>query len=229
MWTPNQSGFEFSRRKRSAFTLIELLVVIAIIAILGALLLPALSRAKSKALSIQCKNNEHQMGLALSMYVADNRAYPYYTYYPPHALPSIGWAEELALYYPKGAIIGGTFAKWNGRLQCPALIGLRLDDGLSSSYAYNRVGTESSSGQRSSQCLGLGAHNESEPPIREPTVKAPSDMYAIADAKATTWPSSGVFGIDSTPYAWESSRLSQETAIFRHAKGFNFLFCDGHV
>ena len=67
---------------RPGFTLIELLVVIAIIAILAAMLLPALARAKQAALQGQCASNEKQWALAVTMYTGD------FTGFSPMAPPT---------------------------------------------------------------------------------------------------------------------------------------------
>ena len=124
----------------SGFTLVELLVVVAIIAVLAALLLPALSRAKAAAQATRCRSNLRQQGLALTFYVSDHRVYPPLNGYDPSLGGDVTkWHDfleaALASLTPQKQAATG----FGGVFRCPTHRPLPGSD--SPSYGYDADGT----------------------------------------------------------------------------------------
>ena len=201
-----------------AFTMIELTLVVAIILILSGLLLPALCQAKQQARSAACKSNLHQIGLALTMYVADYQKYPTAGAWMAVAVSTAPNQRVL----PYAANNRNIFYCPSQKLAAKSTAERTVTEPLS--YGCNNLGSARFDfwGIR----LGIATY----PPISASEVRAPSDMILLGDSGTDTFwdmtlnPNVLAPGPDTilmTANSWLPSK--------RHKGGSNILFCDGHV
>lgn len=202
------SGVYADRHMRAGFSLVELLVVIAVLAILAALLLPSLSRARQLADITVCQNNLRQMGLALQLYVNDFGCYPSFNLsrrIPPEQWRL--WPYALEPYinskWPENNYIANNHAKptsGTGLFACPGynrISGIHSISpyGAMGSYGYNKDGTQGLDSEAFRPSLGLGGNTlipwdigaQYDKPIGEMEVAAPADLIAIGDSVLEAW------------------------------------------
>jgi prepilin-type N-terminal cleavage/methylation domain-containing protein/prepilin-type processing-associated H-X9-DG protein len=253
MQKSSESVNPLSLRSKKAFTLIELLVVIAIIAILAAMLLPALAQAKAKAKCIQCISGMKQIGLATAIYKDDNAGVLVplwrdtgspWTYDPATfvvQVPSILWWQDMVR-------LGG-YAPSRKIFDCPSVTWFAGNAGGSSTSTNNYLGIGLSHLEFAN--ILWSGDGGARIKIKDTMVSNPSQSEYAGDSggvlpftaanklKPDLWvEDKGVSDFTGTgngffrpPSNWPSaiSPPTDGVTVPRHNKRVNILFFDGHA
>jgi prepilin-type N-terminal cleavage/methylation domain-containing protein/prepilin-type processing-associated H-X9-DG protein len=238
-WPVSQNSAKSRRLPASVngngFTLIELLVVIAIIAILAAMLLPALAAAKQKAKTVQCTSNEKQIVLGYIMYSTD------FSSFLPVAGQNRGggtvwpaeWYAEISGYFSKGTTNIANLSSQGTLEACPsfdtnklASIGLSTDPNLMSYGGYGH------------NYYYLGYYDGDTTYSTRQKISAvtkPADTIMNSDGLDPLPSDGGSVHIEAFGYSYPPSQISLIVPIpvgrgyTRHALGANYAWADGHA
>lgn len=213
-------------RDRRAFTLVELLVVIGIIAVLLAILLPSLNRARESGRRVQCLSNMRQLGLAFMMYVQENKQR--FPAVAAESLPEDWIYWEQSRNRDNGQLVRYTGGKFVDKLYtCPSDIEENHRSGYKFSYSVNW------------NICRLSSRSRFNYPPKITQIRHPADKILMIDESWETiddgcWAPENWFGDRQNMLAnrhdrnAETARTTDPAVALQAGRG-NALFCDGRA